>query len=74
MLGIGTKYILTYVEYRAVSGVFQNTGPPHPPLPLESVSSPRTIGGEYTLAGRGGYGVEGQYFGRRQTLDWPLTI
>jgi hypothetical protein len=46
----------TYVEYRAVSGVFQNIDPP-PPLPLASVSYPRTKGG-YTLAGRvRGWGV-----------------
>ncbi len=45
--------VLTYVEYRAVSGVFQNSDPP-PPFHPASVSSPRTKGwgGEYTLAGR----------------------
>ncbi len=31
--------VLTYVEYRAVSGVFQNIDP-QPPLHLASVSSP----------------------------------
>jgi len=31
--------VLTYVEYRAVSGVFQNIDP-HPPLHPASVSSP----------------------------------
>jgi hypothetical protein len=31
--------VLTYVEYRAVSDVFQNIDP-HPPFLLESVSSP----------------------------------
>ncbi len=36
--------VLTYVEYRAVSGVFQNIDPP-PPLHPASVSSPRTKGG-----------------------------
>ncbi len=35
--------ILTYVEYRAVSGVFQNIDPP-PPLHPASVSSHRTKG------------------------------
>ncbi len=39
-----THKVLTYVEYRAVSGVFQNIDPP-PPLPLASVSSPCTKGG-----------------------------
>jgi hypothetical protein len=44
-----------------------------PPLPLASVSSPCNKGGGYTLAGRrGGWG--GQYFGRRKTQDWPLTV
>ncbi len=52
--------VLTYVEYRAVSCVFQNIDPPPP--------SPQRRG--YTLAGRRG----GQYFGRRQPQDWPLTI
>ncbi len=33
--------VLTYVEYKAVSGVFQNIDPP-PPLHPASVSSPRT--------------------------------
>ncbi len=36
--------VLTYVEYRAVSGVFQNIDP-QPPLHPASVSSPRTKGG-----------------------------
>jgi hypothetical protein len=31
--------VLTYIEYRAVSGVFQNIDPP-PPLHPASVSSP----------------------------------
>jgi hypothetical protein len=56
--------VLTYVEYRAVSGVFQNINPPTPSPPSYSVSSPRTKGRGYTLAGRWGGG--GQYFGRRQ--------
>ncbi len=47
-----TKY-LKYVEYRAVSGVFQNIDPPSPLHPA-TVSSPRTKGGGYTLAGRWG--------------------
>jgi hypothetical protein len=39
--------VLTYIEYRAVSGVFRTIDPP-PPLHPESVSSPRTKGGGYT--------------------------
>ncbi len=52
---------------------------PHPlSLHPASVSSPRTKGGggggthSPCRALRGGMG--GQYFGRRQTLDWPLTV
>ncbi len=38
--------VLTYLEYRAVSGVFQNIDPPPPPyIQPASVSSPRTKGG-----------------------------
>ncbi len=55
--------VLTYVESRAVSDIFQNIDPP-PPLHPASVSSPRTKGGGeggtggYTLAGRwAGWGV-----------------
>ncbi len=46
VLLIDTLYhkVLTYVEYRAVSGVFINIDPP-PPLSLASVSSPLTKGG-----------------------------
>ncbi len=48
--------VLTYLEYRAVSVVFQNIDPP--PLPLASVSSPRTKGGGGTHSpGGGGGGV-----------------
>ena len=43
--------VLTYVECRAVSGVFQNIDPPLPFHPA-SVSSPRTKGGGCTLAER----------------------
>jgi hypothetical protein len=47
--------VLTYIEYRAVSGVFRTIDPPYPLHPA-SVSSPRTRGGGYTLAGRRGGG------------------
>jgi hypothetical protein len=55
---------LTYVEYRAVSGVFQNIDPP-PPLHPASVSSPCSKGWGYTDS-PGGEGVGGSIFGRRQ--------
>jgi hypothetical protein len=57
--------VLTYVEYRAVSDVFQNIGP-HPPLQPTSVSSPRTKGGGVHTR-RAVTGMGGQYFGRRET-------
>jgi hypothetical protein len=63
--------VLTYTEYRAVSGVFKTIDPP-PPLHPASVSSLRTKSGGGTL--RAVRGAGGQYFGRRQTLDWPLTV
>ncbi len=72
--------VLTYIEYRAVSavsGVFQTTKlltpPPPPPLYPARVSPPPApkAGGTHSP---GGEGVGGQYFGRRQTLDWPLTV
>jgi hypothetical protein len=61
----------TYVEYRAVSGVFKNIDPP--PLSTQRVCPPHApkAGGTHSL---GSDGVGGQYFGRRQTLDWPLTV
>jgi hypothetical protein len=69
----GTPHkVLIYIEYRAVFGVFRTIDPP-PPFHPASVSSPRTKGGEGTHS-PGGEGVGGQYFGRRQTLDWPLTV
>jgi hypothetical protein len=61
-----------YVEYRAVSGVFQNIDPPLPLHTSECVqSNPRTKG--WGTHSPGGEGVGGQYFGRRHTLDWSLT-
>jgi hypothetical protein len=47
-----THKVLTYVDYRAVSGVFQNIDPP--PLHPASVSSPRTKGGGDPLTWGGG--------------------
>ncbi len=43
--------VLTYVEYRAVSGVFQNIDPP-PPLHHRVCPPPAPKAGRYTLAGR----------------------
>ncbi len=40
-------------------------------LPLHPASVSSCAGGTHSL---GGDGVVGQYFGRRQTLDWPLTV
>jgi hypothetical protein len=57
-LGLDHK-VLTYVEFRAVSGVFQNIDPP-PPLHPASVSSPRNNCGGRTQS-LGGEGVGGQY-------------
>jgi hypothetical protein len=68
--------VLTYVVYRAVSGVFQNIDPlPHSP-PSECVLPPQQRGGGgggYTLAGRrGSWGVN--ILEKRLTQDWPLTV
>ncbi len=51
--------VLTYVEYRAVSGVFQNIDPPYPSPPSECVLPPlpQAEGGGYTLGGVEGGGV-----------------
>jgi hypothetical protein len=57
----------TYVEYRAVSGVFQNILPPTPFPPSEFVLPPHQSRAVHEVVG-------GQYFGRRQTFDWPLTV
>jgi hypothetical protein len=51
LLGCNHK-VLTSVEYRAVSGVFQNIDPP-PPLHPASVSSPRTKGTRRAVRGWG---------------------
>ncbi len=48
--------VLTYIEYRAVSGVFRTIYPP-PPLHPTSVSSPRTKGrGVHTCRAVRGWG------------------
>ncbi len=68
-VGLGCKCeVLTYIEYRAVSSVFRTIDPP-PPLHPASVSSHRTKGGGYALAGRWGGG--GSIF--RKTPDIGLA-
>ncbi len=77
--------VLTYVEYRTVSGVFKNIDPP-PPVRPASVSSPRTKGrGVHTR--RAVRGVGGSIFWKtpdirlasysiiplRDRLSTPLT-
>jgi hypothetical protein len=57
--------VLTYVEYRTVSGVFQNIDPPSPSPPSECVLFLHKRWGVYTRrAARAG---GSQYFGRRQS-------
>ncbi len=70
----GHHKVLTYIEYRyrAVSGVIRTIGPP-PLLHLASVSPLDTKGGGVHTR-RAVREVGGQYFGRHQTLDWPLTV
>jgi hypothetical protein len=60
--------VLTYIEYRAVSGVFRTIDPP-PPLHPASVSSPAPKAGGYTLVERWGGG--GSIF--RKTPDIKLA-
>jgi hypothetical protein len=55
--------VLTFVEYRAVSGVFQNIDPQPSSPPSESVLPPAPKAGVHRTVRV----VEGQYFGRRQT-------
>jgi hypothetical protein len=64
--------VLTYIEYSAVSGVFR-TIDPHPLSPQRVCPPPAPkAGGGHTRRAVRGWGVN-MYFGRRQTLDWPLT-
>ncbi len=49
--------MLTYIEYKAVSGVFRTIDPP-PPFHLASVSSPLTKGGVGVQGGEGVGGVK----------------
>jgi hypothetical protein len=56
--------VLTYVEYRTVSDVFQNIDPPPPSPPSECVLPPHQRRGVHTR--RAVRGAGDQYFGRRQ--------
>ncbi len=55
--------VLTYVEYKAVSGVFQNIDSTPSP-PSECVLPPHQRRGVHTTHSPGGEGVGCQYFGR----------
>ncbi len=48
--------VLTYVEYRAASGVFQNIDPPPPSPPSECVLPPHQRRGVHTRRAVGGWG------------------
>jgi hypothetical protein len=54
-----------------MSLVFQNIDP-HPPLRPASVYPLPLLGGGHTR--RAERGVGGQYFGRQETRDSPLTV
>jgi hypothetical protein len=49
--------VLTYVEYRAVSGVFQNIDSPPPSPPSECVLPPHQRRGVHTRRAVRGWGV-----------------
>jgi hypothetical protein len=51
--------------------IFQNIDPPPPSPPGECVRPAFVAGGGHT---RGAERGVGQYFGRRETKDWPLTV
>ncbi len=55
-----------------MSLVFQNIDPPPPSPPGECVLPPQQRRRVHTR--RAEREVGGQYFGRRETQDWPLTI
>jgi hypothetical protein len=54
-----THKVLTYVDYRTVSGVFQNIDPPPTPLSTQRVCPPPApkAGGTHSPGGEGGGGV-----------------
>ncbi len=51
-----THKLLTHVEYRAVSGIFQNIDPPPPSPPSECVLPRTKGGGVHSPGGEGGGG------------------
>jgi hypothetical protein len=58
-----------------VSCVVQNIDPPGPHTPLYTASvSPPPQQRQGVQTRRAERGVGGQYFGRRETYDWPLTV
>ncbi len=69
LIGPGTEYILLY-EGNPISLVFQNIYPPSPSPPGESVLPPQQRRGTR----RAERGMGGQYFGRREKQDCPLTV
>ncbi len=62
--------------YSVQSSVWRlpNCWHPTPSPPSECVLPPPPKAGGGSTHSPGGEGVGGQYFGRRQTLDWPLTV
>jgi hypothetical protein len=59
-------------EGNPISLVFQNIDPPSPSPPGESVPPATKAGGVHTR--RAVRGMGGQYFGRREKQDCPLTV
>jgi hypothetical protein len=57
-----------------MSLVFQNIDPPPPSLPGECAPPKKKAGITGGTHSPGGEGVRGQYFGRQETLDCPLTV
>jgi hypothetical protein len=61
-----THKVLTYLEYRAVSGVFQNIGniDPPPPLSTQRVCPPPATPTPRAVRG----------WGSTSSISWPLTV
>ncbi len=71
---ISTHKVLTYVVFRAVSGVFQNIDP-HP-LSTQRVCPPLApmAEGTHSQGSEGVGGGGGSIFWKMPKLDWPLTV